>query len=265
MSALETLTFPEEYASPLRPYLPPSSPNPKRPFTTLTYAQSLDAHLSLAPGVRTTLSGAETKAMTHWLRAHHDAILIGVGTAIADDPGLNCRLVGEGGEGSRQPRPVVLDPSGRWEVSEESKVVKLALEGKGFAPWVLVRKGVDVGEERRRAIEGVGGRYLAVPGGSAGDGLPWEVVLKILKTEGVESVMIEGGGKVINGLLELANAGVDVVDSVIVTVAPVWLGRGGVAVAPERGNKGAGGPRLGRGTRWVQMGDDVVLCGRIQK
>ncbi|KAL5345298.1 2,5-diamino-6-(ribosylamino)-4(3H)-pyrimidinone 5'-phosphate reductase [Pseudogymnoascus australis] len=95
--------------------------------------------LAARPGVRTTLSGPATKAMTHYLRSKHGAILIGAGTALADDPGLSCRLAGAG-EGddplSWQPRPVILDPRGRWGV-EGSKVLRLAREGRARAPWVV--------------------------------------------------------------------------------------------------------------------------------
>lgn len=232
--------------------------------------------------------------MTHFLRSRHDAILVGVGTAVADDPGLNCRLEQDAQQQQQHhhPRPVVVDPGARWAVSEESKVVQLARQGKGKGPWVLYAEaeggGTDgvvvvVNEERRRVVESVGGRYIPVPvsqGKAKTDdddedaattkraGLAWESTLAVLREQGVESLMVEGGGRVINDLLELANGGVDVVDSVIVTVAPVWLGSGGVTVAPGRPmdgqGKGVPGPRLGD-VRWVQMGEDMVLCGRVAR
>ncbi|KAJ4390548.1 2,5-diamino-6-(ribosylamino)-4(3H)-pyrimidinone 5'-phosphate reductase [Gnomoniopsis smithogilvyi] len=208
------------------------------------------------PGVRTLLSGPESKAMTHFLRSRHDAILVGVGTAVADDPGLNCRLEQHAQQHHHHhhPQPVVVDPTARWAVSEESKVVQLAREG-------------------------VGGRYIPVPVKAWGEtraeaedakraSLAWESVVAVLRAEGVESLMVEGGGRVINDLLELSNNGVDVVDSVIVTVAPVWLGSGGVTVSPDRPVDGQGngrpGPRLGD-VRWVQMGEDMVLCGKVAR
>ncbi|KAK4148357.1 hypothetical protein C8A00DRAFT_39098, partial [Chaetomidium leptoderma] len=80
--------------------------------------------------------------MTHFLRARHDAILVGAGTAVADDPGLNSRLAPSssslgGKTRQQQPRPVVLDPSGRWDVGEQSRVVKAAKAGEGLGPWVV--------------------------------------------------------------------------------------------------------------------------------
>ena len=73
-----------------------------RPLVTLSYAQSLDGCISLRPGIPTALSGPEAMRLTHRLRAAHDAILVGIGTILADDPRLTVRLV----EG-RNPQPVV--------------------------------------------------------------------------------------------------------------------------------------------------------------
>lgn len=257
------------------PYLPPrASKSPSapsttpsaspKPFVTLTFATSLDSQLSLAPGIQTALSGPESKAMTHYLRSKHNAILIGVGTAIADDPSLNCRIEGVGGysgEGLEgQPRPIVVDPNGRWELSVGSKVIGLAKELKGRAPWIVTRTGMDEG--RRRVLESVGGKVLRLPFENAEASMSWSQILDIIGKEGVRSVMIEGGGAVINDLLSPRNF--HLVDSVIVTIAPTWLGKGGVQVCPDA--RVENGAKLPVGSldnvKWVPLGDDVVLCGR---
>ncbi|EGO59109.1 hypothetical protein NEUTE1DRAFT_60176 [Neurospora tetrasperma FGSC 2508] len=297
------LHFPTSSALKLEPHLPPPRPSPsptitttnsnpnKKPFVTLTFATSLDSSLSLAPGVRTTLSGPQSKAMTHFLRSRHAAILVGVGTAVADDPGLNCKILSplssspEGvGNGKReqhpnQPRPIILDPSARWEVSEKSKVIQLARLKQGLGPFIFTAKEVgEVPEERRAVVEGVGGKYvcvegLKVKGEGKGEGatsresFAWADVLRTIKEEGLDSVMIEGGGSVINSLLALEQAGEqELVDSVIVTIAPTWLGAGGVLVCPPRavGRDGQPAPpvRL-RDVSWQPLGEDVVLCGKI--
>lgn len=77
------------------------------PHVTLAYAASLDGSIAIAPGIRTAV-GERSRATTHYLRSRHDAILIGVGTVLADNPSLDCRLEGLTGM-TRQPRPVVLD------------------------------------------------------------------------------------------------------------------------------------------------------------
>ncbi|KAL2835601.1 dihydrofolate reductase-like domain-containing protein [Aspergillus pseudoustus] len=270
---MDTITFPSSSKPFLEPYLPKIPPSKTKqnddfPFTTLTFATSLDSSLSLAPGTRTTLSGPQSKAMTHYLRSRHAAILIGVGTAIADNPGLNCRIEGVGGYGSPgldgQPRPIVLDPRGRWEFTRNAKILTLAREGKGRAPFVVTGEGVGVDEGRRGILEECGGRFIKLGLGVDGKGFDWRELLRLLKREGLESVMIEGGGAVINSLLDPGFQ--HLVDSVIVTIAPTWLGRGGVVVSPERRVNDSGtaiaASRL-RDVQWHPFGEDVVLCGRM--
>jgi len=267
MSSREALHFALSHRQPIDPYISPNKPpHLSKPFVTLTFATSLDSQLSLAPGVQTVLSGPDSKAMTHYLRCKHDAILIGVGTAIADDPSLNCRIEGVGGYGGEgldgQPRPVVVDPSCRWDFTAESQVIRLAREGKGKAPWIVTQ--TDMGQEKKEILESVGGRALNVTSMQAlapNPSLGWADVLQMLAGEGIESVMIEGGGRVINDLLSSGNSAL--VDSVVVTIAPVWLGKGGIQVCPERAESRERFP-VGKleDVKWIPLGDDVVLCGR---
>src|SRR5512135_1934375 len=80
--------------------------NRDRPRVTLTYAQSLDGSIAARSGMPLALSGTESMHYTHQLRAAHDAILVGIGTVLSDDPRLNVRLTG-----GLSPRPIVLDSS----------------------------------------------------------------------------------------------------------------------------------------------------------
>ncbi|EHA47293.1 riboflavin biosynthesis protein Rib7 [Pyricularia oryzae 70-15] len=286
----EWLTFPADQAAKLEPWLPPKTrlssegggggggvapgeqqrnepaPARARPFVTLTFATSLDSALSLAPGVRTTLSGPQSKAMTHFLRSRHDAILIGAGTAVADDPGLNCRIQ----DAESQPRPIVVDPRCRWSFHERSKVLQLAGEGRGLAPFVITtpEAAAAIDEQKRALLESHGGKYISLKyGGSSDDGvLDWNDILAALQHEGLNSVMVEGGGHVINTLLGHKDKN-DLVDSVIITIAPTWLGQGGVVVSPAREVDESGNPKAAlrlTNLSWHPLGDDVVLCGQIE-
>ncbi|KAK4554261.1 2,5-diamino-6-(ribosylamino)-4(3H)-pyrimidinone 5'-phosphate reductase [Recurvomyces mirabilis] len=232
------------------------------PFVTLTYASSLDGMISLAPGLRTTLSGPETKTMTHYLRLQHDAILVGVGTAIPDDPSLNCRYPGATLE--TQPRPIVLDPLGRWDYAR-SKLAQLTMDGQGKVPWLIhVRSVRELEHAAANFCEHVypadHSRTSSEDSSSADGRLSWRVILTELKRRGIESVMIEGGATAIASLL----AQPELVDSVIVTLAPTWLGAGGVAVTPAARSEGSLRVNAARldAASWRQFGADAVLCGR---
>lgn len=281
ITTMSELVFPTTFASQIQPYLPGSSNDdptttttttPTLPFVTLTFATSLDSALSLAPGVQTHLSGPLSKAMTHHLRSHHSAILVGVGTAIADDPGLNCRIDGVGGLLERQPVPLVLDPTARWDVSSESRVVRTAREGKGKAPFVLVASSVwerllsqnDARIQGRiDVLESLGGGYMPITTDATTGRFEWTTILSTIRqTLGLDSVMIEGGGTVINSLLEDDQSRA-LIDAVIVTIAPTWLGKGGVVVSPERRAGSNHEPLRLKNLTWVPMGEDVVLCGRL--
>lgn len=259
----------------LEPYLPPTRPVTDNykiyPHLTLTYASSLDGAIALKPGAQTALSGPLSKAMTHYLRSRHDAILIGAGTAIVDDPALNCRLEGVGY--LNQPRPVVLDPRGSWSVSAESRVVLKAWEGSGKGVWVLYdEERIDeYPAEMKEAVREGKGRLIPVP-------LVWmketqsrEVLLEdlmiVLAEEGIRSVMVEGGAKVINDLLRPECQ--HFVNSVVITIAPVFLGKGSVTVSPEQEVDDCETGKIIqpmtslKDVTWRDLERDVVMCGRF--
>lgn len=267
-----TLHFPEESRTFLEPYLPPknlTAVDGGLPHVTLTYATSMDSSLALAPGLRTALSGPESKAMTHYLRSKHDAILIGVGTATADDPALNCRLEGVGGFGGLgwegQPRPVIIDPGARWLLTPHSRILHTVQEGKGRGPWVIIAPGFAMDPMRLELLKYYGGKYLGLTDFDKKWRLRWEAILKALAAEGVRSVMIEGGGMVINDLLQPEHA--SFINSVVVTVAPTYLGRGGVVVSPATRHDETGRPQPVAKfdeVKWHPLGEDIVMCGRLR-
>ncbi|KAL6718358.1 hypothetical protein ACLMJK_004447 [Lecanora helva] len=267
----DVLRFPHPFRPFLEPYLPPQTPfmNPNGlPHVTLTYATSMDSCLSLAPGMQTVISGPESKAMTHYLRSRHDAILVGVGTATSDDPALNCRLEGVGGYGGLgwdgQPRPVIIDPGARWLITPQSKVLRTVQNGKGRGPWVIMAPGFAMDSMRLELLKYYGGMYLGLTEFDKRWRLRWEAIFKALVAEGIRSVMIEGGGMVINDLLQPENT--NLINSVIVTVAPTYLGKGGVGVSPMPMHDPAGRPQPAvrfRDVKWQPLGEDVVMCGKL--
>lgn len=209
--------------------------------------------------------------MTHYLRSHHDGILIGVGTAAADDPSLNCRIVGVGGYGGEgldgQPQPIVVDPTARWNFTADSKLFQLCREGRGRPPWIVTAVNAPPAE-KQSLLEEYGGKYLYMDITTSDIGehrLDWHELMILLKKSGLHSVMIEGGGQVINSLLEPEY--LPQISMVIVTIAPTWLGQGGVVVSPVRRHDEVGkaipAARLA-GAKWYPFGEDVVLCGKVK-
>ncbi|KAI9826155.1 MAG: 2,5-diamino-6-(ribosylamino)-4(3H)-pyrimidinone 5'-phosphate reductase [Thelocarpon impressellum] len=213
--------------------------------------------------------------MTHHLRAHHAAILVGAGTAIADDPGLNCRLQHPL---DRQPRPIILDQRARWAFSRDARVLATARSGRGLAPWILVAADTTYPAARLACLEEAGGKLIRLPlppspspssspASTTSRRFPWPTILSALAAHGLTSVMIEGGGAVIADLLAPPN--LRLVRSVVVTLAPVLLGRGCVLASPDarRGADAEGEAGLVPAVRftdvlWTGLGEDVVFCGR---
>jgi 2,5-diamino-6-(ribosylamino)-4(3H)-pyrimidinone 5'-phosphate reductase len=223
MSALVPLV--ESLVPFLDRYLP-SGVNGDRPFVTLTYAASLDSRIAAVKGQQTVISHGETKTMTHYLRSKHDGILVGVGTVVADDPGLNCRY-----KGGLSPRPIIVDPTFRCNLSGESRVIKTAVAQQGLGPWVLTTKGASLRHpDKVSIIEQSGGRVIEME--VTGNLIPWHTVFSCLRENSIKSVMVEGGAAIINSLLDSTKTE-SLVDSVIVTIGPVFLGHNGVEVSPS--------------------------------
>jgi len=122
---------------------------------------------------------------------------------------------------------------------------------------VFVSAGIlGEGDERVRLLEETGGRVVAIDGPTSWG---WTMILEKLSALGLESVMVEGGGRVINDLLRKGNR--ELVDSVVVTVAPVYLGAGGVNVSPPRADEAQAAVRF-TDVRWTVLGRDVVMAAR---
>ena len=223
-----------------------------RPFVTLAYAQSLDGSITIARGQRYALSGPDALRFTHALRARHDAILVGVGTVLADDPELRVRLV----EGPH-PQPVVVDSRLRTPPS-----AKLLAAANGRPVWIAAASPAGGGGDadsdsarRRQRLAGMG-RIVDCPALPNG-WVDLQALLGCLHADGVRHVMVEGGARIITSLLEARLA-----DYVIVTIAPQFLG-GLTAIGPAA-RTGASSAIANLST-WVsgRLGDDLVLGGEV--
>jgi 3,4-dihydroxy 2-butanone 4-phosphate synthase/GTP cyclohydrolase II len=212
-----------------------------RPLVTLSYAQSLDGCIAAVPGQRLALSSREALVLTHELRARHEAILVGVGTVLADNPRLTVRLV----EG-RNPQPVVVDSWLRL-----SRDCYLLREGP-VSPWIASGPAAD--PERRAAIEATGARILTVPASASGE-LNLPALLRELAARGVASLLVEGGARVISSFLRAR-----LVDQIVLTIAPRLVGGVHAVQGPLLLNGRA--PRLS-GVDYAEIGGDIVVRADI--
>lgn len=266
----DTLSYPEHARGFLYNYLPDHTRIMKdsKLHVTLTYAMSLDGRIALAADRQTAISGPETKAMTHFLRSRHDAILIGVNTAITDNPGLNCRLEGAGGYGGvpghMQPRPVIIDPRGRLVVRADMRMLRAVHEGKGRGPWIVVGPGVKLAQSAVQILKGYGGEFLQINEIHPETGFDWAALFDIFYREGIRSLMIEGGGRILSQLLQPRFS--PIIDSVIITIAPTFFGKQGVEVSPGQAEHQDLMENRLCNVSWQPMGSaDVVLCGQASK
>src|SRR5271166_496874 len=129
-----------------------------RPLVTLKLASTLDGRIATGSGESRWISGEPARRIAHALRGRHDAVLVGVGTVLADDPELTCRIPGF------RPTPVVrvvVDTHLRTPLT--SCLVATAAESP---TWMLIRAGTD--PDRRRAVADLGVRMIEVPGDTVG-------------------------------------------------------------------------------------------------
>jgi diaminohydroxyphosphoribosylaminopyrimidine deaminase/5-amino-6-(5-phosphoribosylamino)uracil reductase len=181
----------------------------RRPLVTLKFAQSLDGRIATATGESKWITGEEARRFGHLLRARHDAILVGIGTALADDPELTCRVPGLV---SASPLRVVLDTSLR--LNESSKLAQSARE----IPTIVFTTSTDGAALRAAGVEIVEVERDA-------RGRPdIAAVLNALADRGATRLLVEGGASVHATFLNRGFA-----DRLEVFRAPILLGSAGQA------------------------------------
>ncbi len=215
-----------------------------RPWVIAKTATSLDGRVATATGESQWITGDEARAYAHGVRARVDAILVGVGTVMADNPRLTARP--EDGT-DHQPLRIVLDGSGR-----------IPLDAMLVGPGTLVLTTDRMPDATRRALEDAG---CAVHPCAATDGVRVSVgsALNTLGDMGIQSLLVEGGPTVMGAFLDA-----HCVDEWHAYVAPVVIGGLGApaSVAGEGSRHLGRAPRL-RDCRVHVLGDDVLISGTI--
>jgi 3,4-dihydroxy 2-butanone 4-phosphate synthase/GTP cyclohydrolase II len=176
-----------------------------RPFVTISYAQSLDGSIATAGRQQLQLSGDESMHLTHRLRALHSAILVGIGTVLADNPSLTTRLVA-----GDNPQPVILDTHLRTP-PEANLVVR-----QDLSAWIV--NGNHGSDDRGHPLQQNGATLITCP--RSKDGLiDLEALMAVLASRRIDSLMVEGGARVITSFIRRKLA-----DLFVVTVAPKLVG-----------------------------------------
>lgn len=184
------------------------------PYVLAKWAMTLDGRTATASGDSRWISGERSRALVHQTRGRVDAVLVGVGTALADDPLLTARP-----PGPRVAVRVVLDSSGR--LPPGSRLVETARE----FPTLIATTG-RAPADRRASLEAAGVEVLAFDG----DGpVPIDRLLAELGRRGMTNVLVEGGGRTLGAFLDAGQ-----VDEVEVFVAPIIEG-GEHHFTPARG------------------------------
>lgn len=219
-----------------------------RPWVIMKAGMSIDGRIAALPGQATKITGKQSWRRVHVLRNQVDAILVGIGTALTDDPSLAARL--HGSSGARDPLRVVLDAALRMPDS-----ATMLQQESTARTWIFCAKGAD--RKRRSRLEAAGAVIKTVPLASRGE-LDLKAVLSALGQAGVTSLLVEGGSRVHGSFLESG-----LVDQLLLFVAPTFIGGQGVPLATfSVGKKRSRLPQF-KLIKTRRYGEDVLLEGRF--
>ena len=165
----------------------------------------MDGSIAFEADRQLTISCKESITLTHGLRTIHDAILIGIGTVLSDDPQLTARYY----EGSN-PRPVIVDSQLRTPVDAQ------LLVNPPVQPIIATTEAAS--EERIRELKDAGAKILVVPARDDGRADLNSLLAELIALD-ISTLMVEGGARIITGFLAEQLA-----DSLILTIAPHLLG-----------------------------------------
>lgn len=220
------------------------------PLVILKAAISLDGRLATSQGASHGLSGPRAHAWLHRLRDRVDAIMVGAGTATADNPQLTCRRVPVGPKGPHQLRRVVLD-----SLLKTSPLSALAQGAPGHPTTLFCLPSAP--QSQKAALQAAGVEVVVAPAGPGGVDLSF--VLTALGARGVQAVLVEGGAGLHASLLSQQRA-----QHAMLVVAPVFLGATGVPLAAWEGP-----PTLAQAVRLEplnvrRLGADTLLFGAVR-
>jgi diaminohydroxyphosphoribosylaminopyrimidine deaminase / 5-amino-6-(5-phosphoribosylamino)uracil reductase len=214
------------------------------PLVTLKLAASLDGKIAAVSGDARWISSEDSRRVVHQLRNQMDAVVVGVGTVIADDPQLTCRI-----SKGRNPWRVILDA--RLRIPLSAKLLRQPDAAKNI---------IVTGDRPRRtkihALEALGARVWQVK--LRRGRIPWATVLKRLAAQGTLSVMIEGGATTAAWALQEK-----MVDRILFFYAPMILGGDGRVMIDRLGVKRVREAIRVEDIQIRKSGADALVCGYL--
>lgn len=217
----------------------------KRPYVVMKYAMTMDGKIATRTGASQWITGEAARQRVHQDRHRYSAIMAGVGTVLADDPLLTCRM-----EGGKNPVRIICD-SHLW-TRVDSRIVRTARE----VPTILAAAGPP--PKRKAALEDAGCQVWDLPGPEGRVDL--NALMDRLGAQGIDSVLLEGGGE-----LNWAALHSGIVQKVQTYIAPKLFG-GTAAKSPIAGlgvETPAQAVRLVR-TTVTQIGEDFLLESEVE-
>jgi diaminohydroxyphosphoribosylaminopyrimidine deaminase / 5-amino-6-(5-phosphoribosylamino)uracil reductase len=184
----------------------------QRPQVFLKLAKSRDGYIGRAGEGQVKISGPLSMRKVHGFRAEYDAILVGSGTALADDPQLTCRLPGLA---QRSPIRVIIDRCARLPL--DSKLVRTCID---VPVWLIC--GNDADPEKLEVLAAAGVNIIRVPASEVS--IAPSVILSALATRGITRLMLEGGARMASSFLSA-----DLVDDLCVVTGDLLIGDDGIS------------------------------------
>ncbi len=219
-----------------------------RPHVLFKSAMSLDGKVATQTGDSKWISGEESRALVHRWRAHADAVCIGIGTALADDPLLTARTP----EITRQPARVVFDSEAR--LPSDSQLARTAHDAR-----LIVVTSRAAGRAQVDQLRASGAEFVVASGGNEADRVT--DALDKLGALGIQSMLLEGGPRLAGSFLDAGE-----VDEMRIFIAPIAVGGRSARVSLEgEGSDSIEHARQAHTMDVHMSGEDVLLCARLEE
>ena len=225
----------------------------KRPFVTMKYAMTLDGKIACVTGESKWITGEQARLDVQKERLRHSAIMVGIGTVLADNPMLTCRI-----ENGRNPVRIICDSNLR--IPLESNIVKTAKDIRTIIAITDFSKRINnEKKEKKKILEEMGCEFITTHTSSENFHVDLDKVMKKLGDMKIDSILLEGGGELNWSMLKSGN-----VNKIQAYISPKIFGGAG-AKSPVSG-MGVNSPDnafMLENTNIRQIGDDFLIEGKV--